>query len=183
MGKPGSPATVQRLVEEHYASLYRFAYRLSGSSADAEDLTQETYCKAQGRLAQLRDPDKARGWLFSILRRAFLLRVRSDQGEGRVSLDLVGDVAEALPEPLPAIDSEQLQQALNELPEVYRTPIIMYYFEEFGYREIAEEMKVPIGTVMSRLSRAKAHLRARLLPAEVVVGANGAALRRANDGL
>jgi RNA polymerase sigma-70 factor (ECF subfamily) len=182
MGKPGSPATVQRLVEEHYASLYRFAYRLTGSSADADDLTQETYCKAQGCLSQLRDPDKARGWLFSILRNAYLHRVRADQNQGCVPLDLVGDVAEPLPAALPAIDPEQLQQALNELPEVYRTPIILFYFEEFGYREIAEQMDLPIGTVMSRLARAKAHLRARLVPGEAV-SASGPALRRANDGV
>src|SRR5207253_6809688 len=92
-------------------------------------------------------------------------RIRADQHQGCVPLDLAGDVAEALPEPLPAIDPEQLQQALNELPEVYRTPIILFYFEEFGYREIAEQMELPIGTVMSRLARAKAYLRSRLAPA------------------
>jgi RNA polymerase sigma-70 factor (ECF subfamily) len=181
MGKPGSPATVQRLVEDHYASLYRFAYRLTGSSADAEDLTQETFCKAQGSLSQLRDPGKVRGWLFSILRRDYLKALRDDQREACVSLDTVGDVAEALPEPLPAIDLDQLQQALNELHVDYREPLILFYFEEFGYREIAEQMELPIGTVMSRLSRAKAHLRARLVPAEAV-SASGAP-RRANDGL
>src|SRR4051812_43439190 len=150
MGKPGSPATVQRLVEDHYASLYRFAYRLSGSSADAEDLTQETFCKAQASLSQLRDPAKVRGWLFSILRRDYLKRLRDDQREACVPLDMAGDVAEALPEPLPAIDPDQLQQALNELHVDYRTPLILFYFEEFGYREIAEQMELPIGTVMSR---------------------------------
>ena len=56
-----------------------------------------------------------------------------------------------------------MQQALDELPEVFRTPIILYYFEDFSYRDIAEQMDLPIGTVMSRLARAKAHLRARLL--------------------
>jgi len=169
MGMPASSQTVQRLVEEHYASLYRYAYRLSGSSADAEDLTQETFCTAQLRLSQLRDPGRVRPWLFSILRNAYLHSARADRQHPSVSLDDVGDLAEPLPESLPDIDPEQLQQALNELPEVYRTPIILFYFEEFGYREIAESMDppVPIGTVMSRLSRAKAFLRARLVPAPV----------------
>ena len=176
------PLSVQRLVEDHYASLYRYAYRLSGSSADAEDLTQDTFCKAQVNLTQLRDPSRARPWLFSILRNAYLHRRRADRQQPCVALDQVGDVAEPLPESLPEIDSEQLQSALNELSEVYRTPIILYYFEEFGYREIAEQMDLPIGTVMSRLARAKAFLRTRLLPGSETLQAGGLT-RRATDGL
>src|SRR5262245_28404285 len=107
MGMPGSPRTVQRLVEEHYASLYRYAYRLSGSGADAEDLTQETFCKAQLSLSQLRDPARAKPWLFSILRNAYLHRVRDDRHKQFVPLDGVGDLAEPLPEALPPIDPEQ----------------------------------------------------------------------------
>jgi RNA polymerase sigma-70 factor (ECF subfamily) len=182
MGMPGSPLTVQRLVDDYYASLYRYAFRLTGSSADAEDLTQETFCKAQLSLAQLRDPARARPWLFSILRNAYLHRARDERRRGCVTLDGLGDVAEPLPEALPEIDPEQLQQALDELSEVYRTPIILFYFEEFTYRDIAEQMDLPIGTVMSRLARAKAHLRARLLPGGEAVAA-GAPSRRATDGL
>src|SRR5947199_10401202 len=111
MGMPGSPLTVQRLVEDYYASLYRYAYRLSGSSADAEDLTQETFCKAQLSLSQLRDPGRARPWLFSILRNAYLHRVRAEKQQPCVSLEGVGDLAEPLPESLPEVDPEQLQQA------------------------------------------------------------------------
>src|ERR671936_3095617 len=181
MGRPGSPQTVQRLVEEHYAALYRYAYRLSGSSVEAEDLTQETFCKAQLHLSQLRDPARAKPWLFSILRNAYLHHVRADKQQNCVSLDGIGDLAEPLPEPLPDLDPEKLQQALNELPEVFRTPIILYYFEDFGYRDIAEQMDLPLGTVMSRLSRAKAHLRSRLLPPGAAVLADGR--RRATDGL
>jgi RNA polymerase sigma-70 factor (ECF subfamily) len=182
MGKPGSPQTVQRLVEEHYASLYRYAYRLSGSGTDAEDLTQDTFCKAQQNLSQLRDPSRARAWLFRILRNGYLHKVRAQKQHPSVPLDDVLDVAEPLPESLPNIDPEQLQHALNELPEVYRTPIILYYFEDFGYRDIADQMDLPIGTVMSRLARAKAHLRNRLLPVAEPVPVNGLT-RRATDGL
>ncbi len=181
MGLPGSQRKVQRLVDEHYVALYRYAYRLSGSAADAEDLTQEAFCKAQLNLAQLREPDRAKAWLFRILRNAYLHRVRADKQRHCVSLDSVGDVAEPLPEPLPAVEPERLQQALNELPEVFRTPIILYYFEDFSYRAIAEQMDLPLGTVMSRLARAKAHLRARLLLPGSEVVAEGS--RRATDGL
>jgi len=182
MFQAGSPTLMQRLVEEHYASLYRYGYRLSGSSADAEDLVQETFCKAQANLHQLRDPARARSWLFSILRHAYLHRVREEASSDCIPLDHVGEVAEPAPEELPEIDPEQLQAALSELSEVYRTPIILYYFEGFGYREIADQMDTPIGTVMSRLARAKAHLRAKLIGPGVSVG-DGQPARRANDGL
>jgi RNA polymerase sigma-70 factor (ECF subfamily) len=170
------------LVDQHYESLYRYAFRLSGSTADAEDLTQEAFCKAQLNLAQLRDLGRVKPWLFSILRNAYLHRLRADKQQPCVSLECVGDLAEPLPEALPEIDPERLQQALNDLPELFRTPIILYYFEDFGYREIAEQMDLPIGTVMSRLARAKAYLRARLLPGAALT-ANGHHLRRATDGL
>jgi RNA polymerase sigma-70 factor (ECF subfamily) len=180
MGLPGSPQTVQRLVDEHYVALYRYAFRLSGAAVDAEDLTQEAFCTAQLTFRQLRDPNRAKPWLFAILRNAFLKRVRDEKPS--ISLDGVGDLPEPLPEALPEFDPEQLQQALNELPEVYRTPIILYYFEDFSYREIAEQMELPIGTVMSRLARAKGYLRNRLVPGGDAVAANGHA-RRATDGL
>ena len=183
MAKPGSPQTIQRLVEDYYVPLYRYAYRLSGSPADAEDLTQEAFCKAQLNFSQLRDPARAKPWLFSILRNAYLHRLRADRQQHCVSLDSIGDLPEPPPDPLPDIDAERLQQALNELPEVFRTPIILYYFEDFGYRDIAEQMDLPIGTVMSRLARAKTYLRTRLQEPETPVLANGRAPRRATDGL
>jgi RNA polymerase sigma-70 factor (ECF subfamily) len=154
---------IEALVGAHYAALYRYAYRLSGSAPEAEDLTQETFCQAQNKLHQLRDPERAKSWLFSILRNAYLHRLRSSKNEKLVSLDGIGEVPDRTPEPLPEVDSAQLQVALNELPEMFRTPVVLYYFEEFSYRDIAEEMKVPLGTVMSRLARAKTYLRQRLL--------------------
>jgi RNA polymerase sigma-70 factor (ECF subfamily) len=181
MGVPGSQRTVERLVDAHYAALYRYAYRLSGSAADAEDLTQEAFCKAQLNLAQLRDSQRAKPWLFSILRNAYLHRARAARHQRCIPLDFVGDVPEPPPEPLPPVDPERLQEALDELPEGFRTPIILYYFEDFSYRDIAEQMELPLGTVMSRLARAKAHLRGRLLAPAAAVAAEGR--RRATDGL
>ncbi|MBY0523495.1 MAG: RNA polymerase sigma factor [Gemmataceae bacterium] len=181
MGLPGSQRSVQQLVEEFYLPLYRYAYRLAGSSGDAEDLTQEAFCKAQLQMTQLRDPKRAKAWLFSILRNAYLHRARSQRLHRQVPLDSVGDLPEPLPDPLPEVEPERLQQALNELDEVFRTPVILYYFEDFSYRDIAEQMDLPIGTVMSRLARAKAYLRTRLLQPGVEALAEGP--RRANDGL
>jgi RNA polymerase sigma-70 factor, ECF subfamily len=181
MNLPGSQRSVQQLVEDHYAALYRYGYRLTGSAADAEDLTQETFCQAQLKLAQLRDPARAKAWLFSILRNAYLHRVRACKQEHAISLDWVGDLPDRLPDPLPDVEPERLQRALGELPEVFRTPLILYYFEDFSYRDIAEQMDLPMGTVMSRLARAKAHLRARLLQGRPEVVAEGP--RRVRDGL
>ena len=166
MGAAGGRRGIAPLVEQYYESLYRYAYRLSGTSADAEDLTQEAFYKAHAQLKQLRDPERAKPWLFSILRNAYLHRVRNERTHKPVSLDAVGDVPATPPKEVPEFGPEQLQQALNELPEGFRTPVILFYFEDMSYRDIAEQMELPIGTVMSRLARAKAHLRDRLVPAD-----------------
>src|SRR5262245_55293473 len=114
---------IEHLVTDHYEPVYRFAYRLSGTSADAEALTQETFCQAQANLSQLRDPSAARGWLFSIVRNAYLHRVRSQKTGKTISLD-------ESPEPIDRPDSELvidpqlLQTALGDLPEPFRTPVI-----------------------------------------------------------
>jgi RNA polymerase sigma-70 factor (ECF subfamily) len=153
---------VRELVDAHYQPLYRYAFRLSGSAADAEDLTQEAFGKAVERLGQLRDPAKARNWLFRIVRNAYLHGVRDAKQARAVPLDSVGEVPAADAPDLPAVDPETLQAALNELDEGFRTPLVLFYFDEFSYRDIADQMDLPIGTVMSRLARGKAHLRAKL---------------------
>lgn len=170
MGLPGSQRSVERLVEDHYESLYRYAFRLSGSTADAEDLTQDAFCKAQLSLAQLRDSTRAKPWLFRILRNVYLHKIREDKRHPCTTLEEMSDVPERLPEPLPPIEPEQLQKVLGELPEVFRTPIILFYFDDFSYRDIAEQMDLPLGTVMSRLARAKNWLRSRLLVEPAVAG-------------
>jgi RNA polymerase sigma-70 factor (ECF subfamily) len=173
MDRPGSQRRVQQLVDSHYESLYRYAYRLSGSAADAEDLTQETFCKAQLQLHQLREPSRAKAWLFTILRNAFLHRVRTEQSHRQLPIEAIGNLAGPPPEPPAVVEPEELQKALNDLPEPFRTPLILFYFEEFSYRDIADQMDLPIGTVMSRLARAKAHLRTRLTSLAIVGAGKG----------
>lgn len=154
------------LVRQHYELLYRYAYRLSGNSARAGDLTQQTFLTAQKRLSQLRDSSAAKNWLCAILRNQYL---KEERRSALIPFRSLGD----LPEPPgihPAeaeIDAEQLQAALLELPEEFRSPVILFYFQEFSYREIAAQMEVPIGTIMSRLARARALLRKRLDPAAI----------------
>lgn len=161
MDVSGDTRSVNQLVEQHYVLIYRYLYRLSGSAEDAEDLTQQTFLTAQTKLHQLRDSSRTRGWLCTIARNAYLKSRRSGGGTAVVSLDDVGDPADAPPTES-VIDKEELQNTLNELPEEFRTPLILFYFDEFTYKEIADQLEVPIGTVMSRLARAKSYLRRRL---------------------
>ena len=158
-----SKPAIEALVQAHYASLYRYAYRLSSSCQEAEDLTQETFCLAQNKLDQLRDETRAKSWLFTILRNAYLHRLRQIKQEKQVPLDGLAELPARVSEPPEVVDPVQLQKVLGEMPEAFRTPLVLYYFEEFSYKDIAEQMNVPLGTVMSRLARAKTFLRQRLM--------------------
>ena len=157
--------TLAQLIEQNYEALYRYAFRMSGSSTDAEDLTQNTYLIAQQRLEQLRDPSKARAWLFTILRNTFLKSVRGKKSKV-VSLDDLPDPAQTEPTSgiagITGLDSDELQQLLNQMPEDFRTVVMLFYFGEHSYRDIAEQLDIPQGTVMSRLSRGKTWLRNKL---------------------
>jgi RNA polymerase sigma-70 factor (ECF subfamily) len=156
-----SAPDLSELARLHYALLYRYAYRLCGSAEEAEDLTQQAFLTAHRRLHQLREANSAKSWLCAILRNTFLTRVTSQRGPRMIPLHGFWDPIHEQ-SPTANFDSNELQQVLGELPEEFRAPLILYYFEEFSYREIAEQMGVPIGTVMSRLARAKSHLRRRL---------------------
>lgn len=156
---------VAQLVRDHHEGVYRYAFRLTGSAVDAEDLCQQVFLTAQQKLGQLRKVESARSWLFAILRNCFLKGQRKWRPipAEDVRLD-VDRIAIELPEE--GIDPEQLQKALNELPENYRVILAMFYYEDCRYREIAEQLDLPIGTVMSRLARAKSSLRAKLFESE-----------------
>jgi RNA polymerase sigma-70 factor (ECF subfamily) len=158
------------LVGEHYEFLYRFAYRLSGSSQDAEDLAQQTFLAAQRNSGQLREAEKARAWLTAILRNLWRKSIRRPASGKPLPLESVLEPADDPSEDFP-LDAEELQGALNRLPEEYRAAIVLYYLEDMSYRDIAAALEVPIGTVMSRLSRGKAALR-KLLRVEEAVDVN-----------
>lgn len=158
---------IAQIVAEHHGAVYRYAYRLAGSVPDAEDLTQQVFLVAQQNLGQLRKEEAIRSWLFAVLRNGFLKMLRHRRPQVAANLDLNLD---HVPAEIPAegeIDGQRLQQALNELPDTYRLVVVMFYFEDVSYREIADRLEIPIGTVMSRLARAKQHLRARLSEAYV----------------
>lgn len=161
---------IAQLVADYHQAVYRYAYRLTGTVADAEDLTQHAFLVAQGKLEQLREEGKARGWLFAILRNYFLKQRRKKLPTAATDLQLnIDNIPEEVYES--EIDQERLQRVLDELPERYRMVLVMFYFEDLGYREMAEALGVPIGTIMSRLARAKGALRCCLLEAEQAVDA------------
>jgi RNA polymerase sigma-70 factor (ECF subfamily) len=159
----GSQPDITQLVLDHHEILYRYAYRLTGSVADAEDLTQQTFLVAHEKLGQVRQADCVRGWLFTVLRNGYLKNCRRTVPLTAASLGFDLDTVAAKADDRP-FDSEELQQALGELADEFKLVLLLFYFEQRSYREIAEILQVPIGTVMSRLSRAKAHLRSKLFP-------------------
>jgi RNA polymerase sigma-70 factor, ECF subfamily len=157
--------TVAQLVAEHHQAAYRYAYRLTGSVQDAEDLTQQMYLLAQRNIGQLRNINDSRPWLFAILRNCFLKDCKRRRPTAAVDLSMNIELVPTTP-PKESVDRDQLQDVLNQLPDTFRVVLLMFYFEECSYREIAKRLEIPIGTVMSRLARAKEHLRSILLGQE-----------------
>ncbi len=153
-------------IDQHIEPLFAYAYRLTGSFDLAEELTQQTFLVAHQHVHQLRDPANLRAWLMRILRNTFLKNRRRPQPIPASQVDLAVDQVACDDEREVAYDEEMLRAALSRLPDEFRVVVLMFYFEELSYREMALELDVPVGTVMSRLSRAKGHLRRMLLTPE-----------------
>lgn len=153
------------LVEAHYGPLLRFALGLTRHGADAADLTQQTFLLWARHGSRMRDSTKVKSWLFTTLHREFLRGWRRRQ---RVSFlaDLPREQAEPA-EPERHIDDRMdlpvLLAALDELPRIYRAPLVLFYLKEQPYLKIAARLGWPVGTVMTRLFRGKAQLRRRLI--------------------
>jgi RNA polymerase sigma-70 factor, ECF subfamily len=165
-----SQSDFQQLVDQQYAPLYRFALTLAKSEADAADLTQQTFFLWASKGHQLRDGSKAKAWLFTTLYREFLNRRRHEVRFPKVEL---ADAREEEMSILPNVhkfDSATVLRALSEVEEPFRAPLMLFYLGQFSYQEIADVLGVPMGTVMSRLSRGKALLRQRLLAKEEALG-------------
>lgn len=156
---------LRQLVDDHYRSVYGFAYRLTGSAADGEDLTQHAFLVAQQKLDQLQDPQRVRGWLFAIVRNRYFKQYRAEQFHYALPDDYDLPAADCAAErgQVAEFDSEDLQGALDRLPEIFRSPLILFYFGELSYQEIAGTLEIPLGTVMSRLSRGRLSLKQLLL--------------------
>lgn len=166
---PASEAEFVPLVHHHYQPLLRFAFGLARDAAQAADLTQQTFYLWALRGHQLRERGKAKGWLYTTLYREFLRERRRNlrfrDGETLDRLEATGAPAMHAAS-VPAGDRHDgaaALRAIGEINEAFRAPLRLFYLEERSYDEIARTLRIPLGTVMSRLSRGKAELRARLL--------------------
>lgn len=166
-------ARFQALVIPHLDRLLRFAQRRSASPVDAEDAVQDACVKAWLSFADLRDAGKVRPWLYRILRSVLSdVNEKSDRRRQLVDItrleqaheDLIGgDTDVVFSEVAARLDSEMLTRALQMIPEDFATAVELHDFDGFKYHEIAEIAGIPIGTVMSRISRGR-----RLLAGTIV---------------
>lgn len=148
------------LVDRYYGPLYRFAYSLTHSEADACDLVQETFYIWARKGGQLRQDAKVKSWLFTTLRREFLQSRRRSGRFPEVELAAAGEpAAEDQRAPL---ESRELIRALHRVDETFQAPLILFYLEDLSYEEISDTLQVPLGTIKSRLSRGVAQLRRML---------------------
>ncbi len=146
----------------HLRALYATAYRMTRNAHDAEDLVQETFLRAYRAFDRYQPGTNIRAWLFTILHRArtdsFRRSARSPQ-----TVELTGDGPPVPPaQDALAAGGEDIVRAIEDLPEVFRTAVVLRDLEDFTYEEIARILEVPIGTVMSRIHRGRALLRAAL---------------------
>ena len=155
----GREAELTSITARFYTRLYAFAVSLTRSESDAADLVQQTFLILTQRLYQIRDFSQIKCWLFTTLRRELLrtLRRRTNHFE----VEFVPDIHDRPtwdPEPWRSLDARMVRNALLRVDEPYRATLKLFYLNEFSYREIAETLEIPIGTVMSRLSRGKEQL-------------------------
>ena len=153
----------QRAVAEWYDSLYAFGYSLTGNRDDACELTQEAYSRLLAHGDRVRDPGRVKSWLFTTAYRIFL--GWKERQTRLPHLDLVSvenELPPLQPEQVDRLEAEAVRDPLLSLEEHYRVALMLYYYGEHSYREIAEILDVPLGTVMSRLARGKSLLREKL---------------------
>jgi RNA polymerase sigma-70 factor (ECF subfamily) len=148
-----------KIVDDYYQPLYRFALSLAKQEGDAADLVQQTFALWARHGHQLRDESKVKTWLFTTLRREFLATIRRSARYSDEPLPEDGEETALTPAQAEEIDAATVLEKLQQLPLEYREPLTLFYLKQTSYAEIAGILDLPIGTVMSRLSRAKSRLR------------------------
>lgn len=153
----------EQIVDLHHENLYRFAFSLAGNADDAAELTQETYVRLLTKGGQLRDRAKVKTWLFTTLYRVFTgWRRHATRFQHLEIVSVEHELPAVTPGIADEVDGESVMETALELEERFRAPLVLYYLQSLSYREIAQVLDVPIGTVMSRLSRGKDILRQRM---------------------
>jgi RNA polymerase sigma-70 factor (ECF subfamily) len=163
------PDSFEELAVPLFDRLYNFAHWLTRNREEAEDLVQETYAKALKGFSSFRLGTNFRAWMFRILRNTFLtsrtglratMTLSLDSEEEKPALAAQDDTPETIL--IERLNRQQVQSTIDELPVHFREILLLCEVEEMSYQEIAETLSIPIGTVMSRLSRARKTLRAAL---------------------
>jgi len=149
-------------VKRWYDPLYRFAYSLCRNPEDALDRVQSAFHKLAENADAIRDRSKTKAWLFSALHREFIDDYRHNQRFPKMPLENAPQPLASRQRPDDRIDATTAMEALQDLPEKFRSPLTLFYLKDFSYKEIATTLEIPIGTVMSRLRRGKDQLRAEL---------------------
>jgi RNA polymerase sigma-70 factor (ECF subfamily) len=161
----------QMMGIEYLDGLYSYAMILTRNHAEAEDLVQETYVRAMHAMRKLRADSNIKGWLFTILKNIWFNQLRKRRnGPQMIDIDVGDGVANNIIEPskdshdlyVSRLEAEQVRAAIHELPVEFREVILLREYEDLSYREIAGVLHCPVGTVMSRLGRARARLRTLL---------------------
>ncbi|SRR5258706_251027 len=161
------------IVSHHYEALYRFAFSLTRTEADACDLTQQAFYIFATKGHQLRDRSKVKSWLFTILHREFLnIRKKAVRFPHLELSDDNADLPTIPPEMVNTLDAATVVEFLGQVQEPYRAALILFYMEDYSYKEIAHILDIPLGTVRSRISRGMAQLQQSILN-----GANATSLR------
>jgi RNA polymerase sigma-70 factor, ECF subfamily len=154
----------ETIVSEHYQPLFRFAMSLTRVESDARDLTQQTFYIWATKGNQLRDITKVKAWLYTTLHRAFLQTRRRQSRMSHQDLDDVNpQLTTVAPMLSDQVDALQVLPALAKVDGVYQAAVALFYLEDHAYKDIAELLDVPIGTVKSRIARGLAQLREILL--------------------
>jgi RNA polymerase sigma-70 factor (ECF subfamily) len=188
-------------VLENISALNRFAYSLCQDASETEDLVSETVVKAFEKFDSLKDANKLKQWLFQILRNQFISNYRKnkrivglsdyqiapDNGEESFSLyeaiNVAGFENEGNPEKqfISKITREQIQSAIDQLPTEFRISLSLCDIEDFSYAEISQILKVPIGTVRSRIARARTILQKKLWMYARELGITNASLKKVKE--
>jgi len=170
--KPNTPLAADIVGVEHINGLFSYALVLTRNRSEAEDLVQETYVRAIGAMGRLRPESNVKIWLFTILRNIWLNQLRQRRTAPQiVEMDVEGinvgigtKTSDDDPYALyvSTLERNQVREAIDQLPADFREIILLREYEELSYQEIAAILDCPTGTVMSRLARARAKLRALL---------------------
>lgn len=170
---------------EHVDGLYGYAMVLTRNRTEAEDLVQETYVRALDAVGRLRENSNIKGWLFTILRNLWFNELRKRRsaphiveidGEEHAADGLVGNAKNSHEIFVSGEDTQRVRTAISKLPLEFKEIILLREFEELSYQAIADVLECPVGTVMSRLGRARAKLRG-------VLTDTGTSPRRSGEGV